>query len=44
MNCRETFYMQLFHQHGTLIDEQHVNDINPLYKIADTSRIPIHAL
>jgi hypothetical protein len=43
MNCWETFYMQLFHQHGTLINEQHLNDINPLYKIADTSRIPIHA-
>ena len=43
MNCWETFYMQLFHQHGTLINEQRLNDINPLYEIADTSRIPIHA-
>jgi hypothetical protein len=43
MNCWETFYMQLFHQHGTLINEQHVNDVNHLYEIADTSRIPIHA-
>ena len=43
MNCWETFYMQLFHQHGTLINEQHLTDINPLYEIADTSRIPIHA-
>ena len=33
----------MFHQHGTLINEQHLTDINPLYKIADTSRIPIHA-
>jgi hypothetical protein len=30
MNCWETFYMQLFHKHGTLINEQHLNDINPL--------------
>jgi hypothetical protein len=43
MNCWETFYMQLFHQNGTLINEQQVSDINPLYEIADTSRIPLHA-
>jgi hypothetical protein len=43
MSCWETFYMQLFHQHGTLINEQHLNDINPLYEIADMSRISIHA-
>jgi hypothetical protein len=42
MNCWETCYMQLLHQHGTLINEQHLNDINPLYEIADKSRIPIH--
>jgi hypothetical protein len=44
MNCWETFYMQMFHQDGTLINEQHVNDVNPLYKIAGKSQIPIHAL
>src|SRR5215469_12588855 len=44
MNCWETFYMQLLHKHNTLIDEQQVNDINPLYAIADTSRTPLHAL
>jgi hypothetical protein len=43
MNCWETFYMQLFHQYGTLIIEQQVNNINPLYEIADTSRIPLNA-
>jgi hypothetical protein len=43
MNCWEKFYMQLFHQHCTLINEQHLNDINPLYEIADTPRIPMHA-
>jgi hypothetical protein len=42
MNCWETFNMQLFHQHGTLINEQQVNDFNPLYEMADTSRIPLH--
>ena len=43
MNCWETFYIQLFHQHGTLINEQ-VYDVNPLYSIADASRIPLHTL
>jgi hypothetical protein len=37
MNCLEIFYMQIFHQHGALINEQQVNDINHLYEIADTS-------
>jgi hypothetical protein len=44
LNWWETFYMQLFHQHGTLINEQQVNNINPLYEIADTSWVPLHAL
>jgi hypothetical protein len=43
MTCWETFYMQPFHQNGTLINEQQVNDINPLYEIADTSRISLNA-
>jgi hypothetical protein len=42
VNCWETFYMQLFHQHGTLVNEQRVYDVNPLYEIADTSRSPLH--
>jgi hypothetical protein len=37
MNCWETVYMQLFHRHDTLNNEQQVSDINPLYEIADTS-------
>ena len=32
MNCWETFYMQLFHQHGTLINEQQVSDAIPYKK------------
>jgi hypothetical protein len=40
MNCWETFYVQLFHQHGTKINEQHLNDINPLYEIADSHESP----
>ena len=43
MNCWETFYMQIFHRHNISISEQKVNDINPLYEMADTSRIPLHA-
>ena len=42
MNCWETFYIQAFQQHKTLITEQQLNDINPLYELADTSRIPLH--
>ena len=42
MNCWETFYMQLFHQHSTLINEQEVNDINPFYEIENTLRTPLH--
>ena len=42
MNCWETFYIQLFHQHDTLINVQQVYDVNPLYAIADVSRTPLH--
>jgi hypothetical protein len=42
MNCWETFYMQLFHQHSTLINEQQVKDTNLLYEI-EMSRIPLNA-
>jgi hypothetical protein len=38
MNCWEAFCMQAFHQHKILIKEQQVNDINPLYELAYTSR------
>jgi len=31
MNCWEALYMQAFHQHNTLTEEQKVSDINPLY-------------
>jgi len=42
MNCWETFCMQLFHQHNTLIIEQQVNDTSPLHEIVDTSQTPLH--
>ena len=38
INCGEGFYMQAYHQYKILIKEQQVNDINPLYKLAYTSR------
>jgi hypothetical protein len=41
MDCWETFYMQIFHQHNLLINEQNISDINPVYELADTSRIPL---
>jgi len=31
MNCWESFYIQIFQKQNTLIDEQKVNDLNPLY-------------
>jgi len=42
MNCWETFYMQIFHQHKVLITEQQVNGTNPLYELANTTRIFPH--
>jgi hypothetical protein len=36
-----SFYMQIFHQHNLLINEQNISDINPLYEFADTSQIPL---
>jgi hypothetical protein len=38
MDCWEALYMQDFHQCNILIEEQHVNDIDPLYELAYTSR------
>jgi hypothetical protein len=44
MNCWGAVHMQAFHQCNILIEEQQVNDINPLYELADMShgqlRIP----
>jgi hypothetical protein len=37
----ETFYMQALYQHKLLINEQQISDINPLYELADTSRIQL---
>jgi len=41
MNCWETFYMQAFHQHNILINQEQGNDINPMYELANTSRITL---
>jgi hypothetical protein len=30
-----------FHQYKLLITEQQISDINPLYELADMSRIPL---
>ena len=38
INCWEALYMQALHQHNILIEEQQVNDRNPLYELAHTSR------
>jgi len=34
LNCWEALYMHAFYQHNILIEEQKVNDINPLYELA----------
>jgi len=39
MTCWENLYIQMHHIHGTLITEQQVNEINPLYSVANITRI-----
>jgi len=39
MTCWEALYIQIFHQLNWLITEQQVNDSNPLYELANTTRI-----
>jgi len=39
MSCWENFYMQTFHNHGILITEQQINELNPLYNTANETRI-----
>jgi len=34
MDCWEALYMQVFRQQKILIDEQQVNDTNPLFELA----------
>jgi len=37
-NCWETLYKQAFYQRNILIEEQQVNDVNPVYNLANMSR------
>jgi hypothetical protein len=39
MNYWEAFYVQAYHKRKILIEEQQVNDINPLYELVHTSRV-----
>jgi len=39
MNCWETLYMQVFHQHKMLITEQQIGEPNPLYELINTKQI-----
>jgi hypothetical protein len=34
MDCWEALYMQVFRQQKVLIDEQQVNNMNPLFELA----------
>jgi hypothetical protein len=36
MDTWETFFIQTVHQQEMLIEEQQVNDLNPLYRLAQT--------
>jgi len=36
--CWESIYIQIFQQQNTLIDEQKVNDLNPLHTLATVTR------
>ena len=38
MNCWESFYMQVLQQQDLLINEQKVNEPNPLYSLANITR------
>jgi len=38
LNCWESLYMQVFHQHNVLITEQQVSDTNPLYELTRTAK------
>jgi len=40
MDCWEALYMQVFRQKKVLIDEQQVNDTNPLFDLAKISYTP----
>jgi len=37
MNCWESNYIQIFKQLNTLIHDQKVNDLNPLYTLANVT-------
>jgi trans-aconitate methyltransferase len=38
MNCWESFYIHIFQQQNTLIDEQKVSELNPLHTLANITR------
>jgi hypothetical protein len=38
VNCWESFYMQVLQQQNLLIDEQKVNEHNPLYSLANKTQ------
>jgi hypothetical protein len=38
MNCWESFYEQVLQQQNLLIDEQKINEPNPLYALANITK------
>jgi hypothetical protein len=43
MNCWESLHIQLLQQQQLLIDEQRVNDLNPLYSLVITAHHTIRS-
>jgi len=43
MNCLDSFYMQLLQKQNLLIDEQKVNEPNPIYALGNvTKHVTLH--
>jgi hypothetical protein len=40
MNCWESLFKHTFQQEDILIEEQKVNDLNPIYTLANATRQP----
>ena len=39
MNCWEAMFIQTYHQDGTLITEQQVNEYNPLFELVNREHL-----
>jgi len=44
MNCWEATFIQTYHQDGTLITEQQVNEYNPLFELVNRKQLTAESL